>query len=205
MTSPTADFVGHDEVAQHSGLFAPKALDTVRPLARLEYAIAVPEMASKGWGNLNGALTEAVRDKDSRVGKLLAAATRKRMVEGDVVLGPGSLGLVPFTDIDVGSTVEQLATRCPDLIAGLAQHPGIGFVLVRSESLGGLVIGGGGIRYLLFPAGFELPDEPIVGAATVHHLFERWMASINVGTTPAPWTVPERSPALPMPVGVGDA
>ena len=348
--SAYADFVGYDEVAHHSGLFAPTALDTLRrldrQLARLEYAIAeaprpyhvvvlsdhgqtqgstflqrydmtledlvdslidadvdiaVPEMSSEGWGNLNGALTEAVRDKDSRVGKLLATATRNRMVDGDVVLGPahddelaaasgtdeaskadvivlasGNLGLVSFTDIEERATVEQLGTRFPGLIAGLAGHPGIGFVLVRSESLGGLVIGGGGIRYLvddrvegedplagfgpnaadhlrrtdaftnapdilvnsfydpnadegaafeeligfhggmggnqthpflLFPAGFELPDEPIVGAATVHHLFKRWMASINDGTAPAPWTVPERPtapPMPPMPIAVGD-
>ncbi len=331
--SAYADFVGYDEVAHHSGLFAPTALDTLRrldrQLARLEYAIAeaprpyhvvvlsdhgqtqgstflqrydmtleglvdslieadveiaVPEMASEGWGNLNGALTEAVRDKDSRIGKLLATATRNRMVDGDVVLGPahddelaaasgtdetskadvivlasGNLGLVSFTDIEGRATLEQMGTRFPGLIAGLAQHPGIGFLLVRSESLGGVVIGAGGIRYLvddrvegedplagfgpnapdhlrrtdsftnapdilvnsfydpvadegaafeeligfhggmggnqthpflLFPAGFDLPDEPIVGAATVHHLFKSWMAAINDGSAPAPWTRP---------------
>jgi uncharacterized membrane protein YvlD (DUF360 family) len=340
--SAYADFVGYDEVAHHSGLFASTALDTLRrldtQLARLEYAIAeaprpyhvvvlsdhgqtqgstflqrydmtledlvdslidadvdiaVPEMSSEGWGNLNGALTEAVRDKDSRVGKLLATATRNRMVAGDVVLGPahddelaaatgtdetskadvvvlasGNLGLVSFTDIPERATVEQMGTRFPGLIAGLAEHPGIGFVLVRSEELGGLVIGGRGIHYLsddhvegedplagfgpnaadhlrrtdsftnapdilvnsfydphadegaafeeligfhggmggnqthpflLFPAGFELPDEPIVGAATVHHLFKRWMATINDGTAPAPWTVPERAASAPIP------
>jgi uncharacterized membrane protein YvlD (DUF360 family) len=345
--SAYADFVGYDEVAHHSGLFAPTALDTLRrldrQLARLEYAIAeaprpyhvvvlsdhgqtqgstflqrydmtleglvdslieadvdiaVPEMSSEGWGDLNGALTEAVRDKDSRVGKLLATATRNRMVDGDVVLGPahddelaaasgtdeaskadvivlasGNLGLVSFTDIEARATAEELGVRFPGLIAGLAQHPGIGFVLVRSESLGGLVIGGGGIHYLvddrvegedplagfgpnaadhlrrtdaftnapdilvnsfydphadegaafeeligfhggmggnqthpflLFPAGFDLPDEPIVGAATVHHLFKRWMASINDGTAPAPWTVPERPAAPPLPVALGE-
>jgi uncharacterized membrane protein YvlD (DUF360 family) len=340
--SAYADFVGYDEVAHHSGIFAPTALDTLRrldrQLARLEYAIAeaprpyhvvvlsdhgqtqgstflqrydmsledlvdslieadidiaVPEMSSEGWGNLNGALTEAVRDKDSRVGKMLAAATRKRMVDGDVVLGPahhdelaastgtdetakadvivlasGNLGLVSFTDIEGRATAEQLGARFPGLIPGLAEHPGIGFVLVRSEELGGLVIGGGGIHYLvddrvegedplagfgpnaahhlrrtdtftnapdilvnsfydphadegaafeeligfhggmggnqthpflLFPAGFELPDEPIVGAATVHHLFKGWMATINNGTAAAPWTVPEKPAAAPIP------
>ncbi len=340
--SAYADFVGYDEVAHHSGLFAPTALDTLRRLdrqfGRLEYAIhdaprpyhvvvlsdhgqtqgatflqryerslkglvdslidvdvdiAVPEMASEGWGNLNGALTEAVRDKDSRIGKLLAVATRNRVVDGDVVLGPayhdelaratgddeaakadvvvlasGNLGLVSFTDVEGRATMEQVADRFPGLIAGLATHPGIGFVLVRSETLGGVVIGGSGIRYLsddrvegedplagfgpnaadhlrrtdsftnapdillnsfydpdadegaafeeligfhggmggnqtrpflLFPAGFELPDEPIVGAATVHHLLKRWMTAINDGTAPSPWAVPHNSIAAPAP------
>jgi hypothetical protein len=345
--SAYADFVGYDEVAHHSGLFAPTALDTLRRLdaqfARLEYAIdeaprpyhvvilsdhgqtqgatflqrydrslkdivdslieadveiAVPEMSSEGWGNLNGALTEAVRDKDSRVGKLLAVATRNHVVDGDVVLGPafadekaqasgtdtaaesdvivlasGNLGLISFTDIEGRASVEQMGTRFPGLIAGLAEHPGIGFVLVNSETLGGLVIGGAGIRYLsddrvegedpligfgpnaadhlrrthsfvnapdilvnsfydphadegaafeeligfhggmggnqthpflLFPAGFELPDEPIVGAATVHHLFKGWMAAINDGTAPRPWTVPEAPPRAPIPTRATD-
>jgi uncharacterized membrane protein YvlD (DUF360 family) len=329
--SAYADFVGYDEVAHHSGIFAPTALDTLHrldtQLARLEYAIAEaprpyhvvilsdhgqtqgatflqrygktlhevvddliatdvdiahPELASEGWGNLNGALTEAVRDKDSRIGKLLAVATRNRVVDGDVVLGPayddekavadgedpaadadvvvlasGNLGLISFTDIPERATLEELGTRFPGLVAGLAQHPGIGFVLVRSESLGAVVFGGEGIRYLsddrvegvdplagfgpnaadhlrrtdaftnapdilvnsfydpvadegaafeeligfhggmggnqthpfiMYPNGFELPEEPIVGAATVHHLFKGWMASINAGSAPAPWT-----------------
>jgi hypothetical protein len=346
--SAYADFVGYDEVAHHSGLFSPTALDTLRrldrQLARLEYAIAeaprpyhvvvlsdhgqtqgstflqrydqtledlvdslieadvdisAPEMSSEGWGNLNGALTEAVRDKDSRLGKLLATMTRNHMVDGEVVLGPayddelaaskgtdetsgadvvvlasGNLGLVSFTDIEGRATAEQLAARFPGLIAGLAEHPGIGFVVVRSEALGGLVIGGAGIRYLsddrvegedplagfgpnaadhirrtdsftnapdilvnsfydphadegaafeeligfhggmggnqtrpflLFPAGFGLPDEPIVGAATVHHLFKGWMAEINDGSAPAPWTVPERQVSAPIPSLAADA
>ena len=338
--SAYADFVGYDEVAHHSGLFAPTALDTLRRLdtqfARLEYAIAEaprpyhvvvlsdhgqtqgatflqrygrtlqdyvdsliagdvsivhPELASEGWGNLNGALTEAVRDKDSRIGKLLAVATRNRVVDGDVVLGPayhdekaqadgtdttsaadvvvlasGNLGLISFTDIEGRATVEELGTRFPGLIAGLAEHPGIGFVMVRSEQFGAMVFGGRGIRYLsddrvegedplvgfgpnaadhlrrtdsftnapdilvnsffdpvadegaafeeligfhggmggnqthpfiMYPTGFSLPGSPIVGAATVHHLFKRWMAEIDAGTAPAPWIAPEPTPTSP--------
>ena len=340
--SAYADFVGYDEVAHHSGLFASTALDTLRrldaQLARLEYAIAeaprpyhvvilsdhgqtqgatflqrydtslqdvvdtliddqvdiaVPEMSSEGWGNLNGALTEAVRDKDSRISKVLGVVTRNRVVDGDVVLGPafadeqaqasgtdttaesdvivlasGNLGLIPFTDIEARASMEQLGVRFPGLVGGLAAHPGIGFILVNSDTLGGLVIGGNGIRYLsddhvegddpligfgpnaadhlrrthsfvnapdillnsfydphadegaafeeligfhggmggnqahpfvLFPAGFELPDEPMVGAATIHHLFKGWMAAINDGTAPVPWTVPAQPLGAPTP------
>ena len=53
--------------------------------------------------------------------------------------------------------------------------------------------------FLLFPAGFELPEEPIVGAATVHHLFKGWMAAINDGTAPPPWSVPEAPANTPIP------
>ena len=133
-----ADFVGYDEVAHHSGIFAKTAMDTLgrldQQLGRLEQAIGeaprpyhvvvlsdhgqsqgatflqrygvtleqvvsslidehhdieVPKMVSEGWGNLNGALTEVVNDKSSRVGKLVGALVRGHTVEDDVVLGPG--------------------------------------------------------------------------------------------------------------------
>ncbi len=46
---------------------------------------------------------------------------------------------------------------------------------------------------------FELPEDPIDGAASVHHVFKRWMAEINAGKVSAPWTVPERPGKTPVP------
>ncbi|MEO1055287.1 MAG: phage holin family protein [Actinomycetota bacterium] len=222
-----ADFVGYDEVAHHSGIAAPTALDTLQRLdtqiARLEKVLddaprpyhivvlsdhgqtqgatfrqryghtleefvttlvepgtelEVPELASEGWGNLNGALSEAARDEDSRVGAAIRLATRRRTVDGDVVLGPsyatsraeaderaadtddtltesdivvlasGNLGLISFTDIDGRATMETIGQRHPGLLQGLAEHPGVGFVMVRSEAVGAIVVGGHGIRVL---------------------------------------------------------
>jgi hypothetical protein len=45
-------------------------------------------------------------------------------------------------------TREQIAETHPRLVAQLAGHPGIGFVLVRSHSEGAVVIGAGGVRRL---------------------------------------------------------
>jgi uncharacterized membrane protein YvlD (DUF360 family) len=217
-----ADFVGYDEVAHHSGISAPTALDTLGrlddQLRRLELAIAegprpyhivvlsdhgqsqgatflqrygitleqlvdsliddeveiaVPTMPSEGWGNLNGALTEAIQDEESRIGKLVRAVTRGHVVDGDVVYGPayaeeraaaagttsaddadvvvlasGNLGLITFTDIEGRADIETISRRHPGLIAGLAGHPGIGFILVRSQTFGPMVIAASGIRYL---------------------------------------------------------
>jgi putative membrane protein len=217
-----ADFVGYDEVAHHSGISAPTALDTLGrlddQLARLEPAIAegprpyhvvvlsdhgqtqgatflqrygitleqlvdelidadvdiaVPVMSSEGWGNLNGALTEAINDEESRIGKLLRSVTRNHVVDGDVVYGPayaeeqadagdrirpedadvvvlasGNLGLITFTDIDGRGDIETISARHPGLVKGLAEHPGIGFVMIRSQAYGAMVIGASGVRYL---------------------------------------------------------
>jgi len=225
-----ADFVGYDEVAHHSGISAPTALDTLRRLdqqiARLERAIGeaprpyhivilsdhgqtqgatflqryditlqglvtslidssreidVPELASEGWGNLNGALTEAISDEKSRFSAMLRVAVRKRTVNGNVMLGPafgeesqqaatdtgagteadpphehgdvvvlasGNLGLVSFPNIEGRASMETMASEYPGLIKGLTEHPGVGFLLVMSETFGPVAIGVGGIRYL---------------------------------------------------------
>lgn len=63
-----------------------------------------------------------------------------------VVLASGNLGLISFPDIGGRASLEQLDRRHPALLSTLANHPGIGFLLVRSESHGSVVLGRGGIR-----------------------------------------------------------
>ncbi|MEW1657424.1 MULTISPECIES: phage holin family protein [unclassified Streptomyces] len=61
-----------------------------------------------------------------------------------VVLASGNLGLVSFPDVPGRITREELDRRHPALLATLAGHPGIGFVLVRSAAHGAVVLGPGG-------------------------------------------------------------
>jgi putative membrane protein len=65
-----------------------------------------------------------------------------------IVLASGNLGLVYFTQWKERMTYEQLNVLFPDLVPGLAQHEGIGFVMVRSEVHGPLVLGAKGTYYL---------------------------------------------------------
>ncbi|MFK0280544.1 alkaline phosphatase family protein [Streptomyces sp. NPDC090499] len=58
-----------------------------------------------------------------------------------VVLASGNLGLVSFPDVPHRMTREELDARHPALLTTLANHPGIGFLLVRSEEHGGVVLG----------------------------------------------------------------
>jgi len=209
------DFVGYDEVAHHSGIAAPDAMETLyrldQQLARIEHAIAdaprpyhvvmladhgqtqgatflqrygmtlaelvdslsrsgadvdAPDFSSEGWGNLSGVLTDAIHD-ESRLGKFIGTMVKKRTVDGDVVLGPsresesepldpsdvvvlasGNLGLISFPDLPGRVTLETLIELHPGLVAGLATHPGVGFVMVRSEALGTVVVGSAGVHYL---------------------------------------------------------
>jgi uncharacterized membrane protein YvlD (DUF360 family) len=250
--------------------------------------IHAPLTPSEGWGNLNGALTEVAQDEESRIGALIRTVTRNHTVDGDVVLGPsyaddvaaagggsedahvvvlasGNLGIVWFPDIEGRADLETISRRHPGLVAGLARHPGVGFVMVRSAELGAVVIGGSGIRYLsddrvegldplehfgpnaadhlrrtdsfvnapdilvnsffdphadegaafeeligfhgglggeqaqpfvLYPATFGAPAEPVVGATAVHHLFKGWMEAMRQPDAPRPWSLP----AAPEPV-----
>lgn len=61
-----------------------------------------------------------------------------------VVLASGNLGLVSFPDVPHRMSREEIDRRHPALLSTLANHPGVGFLLVRSEEHGGLVIGAHG-------------------------------------------------------------
>ncbi|QIP73730.1 phage holin family protein [Streptomyces sp. VN1] len=61
-----------------------------------------------------------------------------------IVLASGNLGLVSFPDVPHRMTREEIDARHPALLPTLANHPGIGFLLVRSEEHGGVVLGARG-------------------------------------------------------------
>ena len=118
----------------------------------------------EGWGHLNTVLSDAIQTE-----QLAGRAARRalsRRTHGDYVeLGPdrkrpkmedakvvvcasGNLGLVYFADWPERLSLEQIEANYPGLIEGLVGHEGIGFVLLRSELHGPLVMGKEGIHYL---------------------------------------------------------
>ncbi|NGN70272.1 alkaline phosphatase family protein [Streptomyces sp. A7024] len=69
-----------------------------------------------------------------------AAAERGKPAE-PIVLGSGNLGLISFPDMPGRVSREELDRRHPALLRTLAEHPGVGFLLIRSEEFGPLVLG----------------------------------------------------------------
>ncbi|HXW59251.1 MAG TPA: hypothetical protein VEJ23_07205, partial [Solirubrobacteraceae bacterium] len=65
-----------------------------------------------------------------------------------VVMASGCLGLISFARAPGRVTLEDIEARYPLLIPVLREHPGIGFLLVRSHQHGALAIGAGGVSYL---------------------------------------------------------
>ncbi|WP_320781065.1 phage holin family protein [Streptomyces sp. CRN 30] len=74
-----------------------------------------------------------------------------------IVLASGNLGLVSFPDVGHRMSREEIDARHPALLSTLANHPGVGFLLVSSEEHpDGLVLGTRGAEIPLH----RLDEEP---------------------------------------------
>lgn len=126
---------------------------------------------NEAWDNLNAVLNESTND-DTRSAALIKRALASKTKDGAVALGPerdakesepeekeieksnvvvfgsGSTGLIYFTDSKQRMTYEQIQDAHPDLILGLINHPGVGFIIVKSETDGTMVMTKGGINFI---------------------------------------------------------
>ena len=64
------------------------------------------------------------------------------------ICASGNLGLIYFGAERERMSVEAIEERYPGLVEQLAVHPGIGLLLIRSETRGAVVISRDGLRYL---------------------------------------------------------
>jgi hypothetical protein len=119
---------------------------------------------------LGAGLTEAGGGKGA-VGRAARAASRSKRVDGEVVLGEedreraraeevgepppelsvmasGNLGLISFPREPGRVSLERIEAMHPRLVDTLRHHAGVGFLLVRSESEGAVVLGASGANYL---------------------------------------------------------
>jgi uncharacterized membrane protein YvlD (DUF360 family) len=144
--------------------------------------VYAPPAPDEGLSTVESALTDA-RDEEGPAGRMLARATEDRVVDGEVVLGPnreamtesdgaasehaaivlasGGLGLICLPDREHRLSLGEIEALHPDLIETLVGHPGIGFVMVRSDRDGAVVIGGGGRR--------RLSDDRVDGEDPLSH------------------------------------
>jgi uncharacterized membrane protein YvlD (DUF360 family) len=118
---------------------------------------------------LSAGLTEVARD-DTATGRTVERVTRKRRADGVVtlddrardelteqageelpdlsVMASGCLGLISFPREPGRVTLERLEQLHPGLVPALRDHPGIGFVFVRSERHGAVALGASGTHFL---------------------------------------------------------
>ncbi len=147
-----------------------QTLEEVVNEALAEGRVYSPAAIDEAWGDVGAVLADA-RQEPSVGGRVLARATRSRSVEGTVALGPnrealaererppdaeheaivlasGGLGLVYLTRSEQRLSCEEIEAAHPRLLEVLSRHPGIAFVMVRSQQHGALALGAGGRRRL---------------------------------------------------------
>lgn len=126
------------------------------------------------WGHVAALASEVAQQEPHMLGRFVRTAARDRVEDGEVAVGPefqriqderagrrtsaeeaqlivlasGNLGLVYFTDWQTRLSLEAIEAHFPRLVDGLVRHPGISFVLVRSERYGPLALGARGVYYL---------------------------------------------------------
>ncbi|WP_316744053.1 phage holin family protein [Streptomyces sp. MK7] len=121
---------------------------------RARYGLTLGDLVRAGCGLHVPRRAEGTRS-GAEARAAVRAALRRPVEEGGehhrparhsepLVLASGNLGLVSFPDVPHRMSREELDARHPGLLTTLANHPGVGFLLVRSEEHGGLVLGARG-------------------------------------------------------------
>lgn len=172
--------------------------ELVSELVSDEHTVESVECLDAGWSNVSVFFTDLLNDimpKSSHFSsRLLRRWVKNRTYIEQVILGPyrdflkrfgvdsdpapaevmvlasGNLGLVYFTDWNERLSLEQIDEAFPNLIEGLTNHEGIGFVLVDSEERGPLAVGSKGKHYL--EDGRVVGEDPLAnfGPNTAMHL-----------------------------------
>ncbi|GAA2852444.1 phage holin family protein [Pseudonocardia halophobica] len=132
--------------------------------------------AAEGW-QVGAALAEAssgggfvARRLRARVEKAGASPAKHRTESGKpgevvraapgvVVCASGHVAMVSFTEHEGRVELETIEREFPDLLPSLVDHPGIGFVLVRSREHGAVVLGRDGVHRLA--SGAVVGDDPL--------------------------------------------
>ncbi|MDK2981703.1 MAG: hypothetical protein PWQ55_2050 [Chloroflexota bacterium] len=123
----------------------------------------------ESWGRINTFLSDSIQ-ANTRLARVLRTMVRSKTHDGMVeigakrnkqvelnpeqdadaliVYGSGSAGLVYFKNTPQRVDYETIQERYPDLLLTLLNHPEVGFLLVRSQENGDLVMGKNGVYFL---------------------------------------------------------
>ena len=109
-----------------------------------------------------------------------------------IVLASGCTGLINFTNAKERMTYETVQARYPDIVLSLVSHPGIDFVLVRSEKDGDIVFSKDGIHFLDDETVEEVNPLEVYGPNAAMHLRRessfKECPDLIVDTKYNPWT-----------------
>ncbi|TWF75992.1 uncharacterized membrane protein YvlD (DUF360 family) [Pseudonocardia hierapolitana] len=117
--------------------------------------------------SVGGPIARRLRDRVERAGGADRPRTPSgapgavaRVAPGVVVVASGHLAMVSFTEHEGRVELETIEREYPELLPSLVDHPGVGFVLVRSAEFGPVVLGRDGLRRLATDV--VIGDDPLV-------------------------------------------
>ncbi|HYH12418.1 MAG TPA: phage holin family protein, partial [Thermomicrobiales bacterium] len=162
-------------------------------------AVAGDLEVDEGWQSVSALLTDLLSSDDRRAGSVVKAALRNRIRDGEVQIGPtstrrgwrrqrrepmppdyddgkvlvlasGSLGLISMTGWSERLTLEEIEAHFPALITTLLEHEGIGWILVKSQEQGSVVLGPEGA--VVVETGQVVGKDPLAlyGPRALHHV-----------------------------------
>lgn len=167
----------------------------VKSAMREDASVFASVSTAEAWDHINALLNETL-PPDSPSARLLRTMLKSKEKSGLLAIGPerslreaqkqaeglekarlvalasGSLGLIYFPEADRRLSYEEIQKRYPDLMLNLVQHPGIGFILVRSKQTGDIVMSRDGI-YFLDNDTFEGKNPLAIYSKHVPHLLRR--------------------------------
>ncbi|WP_329051473.1 phage holin family protein [Amycolatopsis sp. NBC_01488] len=83
-----------------------------------------------------------------------------RVAPGVVAVVSGHVAMVSFTEHEGRVELETIERAFPDLLPSLVDHPGVGFLLVRSREFGPVVLGRDGLHRLA--TGVVIGEDPLL-------------------------------------------
>ncbi|MFC4087058.1 phage holin family protein [Amycolatopsis samaneae] len=83
-----------------------------------------------------------------------------RVAPGVVAVVSGHLAMVSFTEHEGRVDFETIEREFPELVPTLVDHPGVGFILVRSKEFGPVVLGRDGLHRLA--TGVVIGEDPLL-------------------------------------------
>ncbi|MFI2369432.1 alkaline phosphatase family protein [Streptomyces sp. NPDC018833] len=120
---------------------------TLRDLVRAGCGLPVPRRAerSKSGAEARDAARDALRTALHRDVEEDGELEQSAAGSDPIVLASGNLALISFPHVPHRVSREEIERRHPALLSTLANHPGIGFLLVHSEEQGSVVLTPGGV------------------------------------------------------------
>jgi uncharacterized membrane protein YvlD (DUF360 family) len=179
---------GQSQGATFNQRYGSKLEDLVSSLLEPDYAAPPAQEMDESVAAINLMLTELAYSGHF-VGRPLQRVLRHKTQDGFIELGKpydsdqqkaaktvvcvsGNLALIYFTEWTERLTFERVQARFSGFLEGLVAHPGIGFVMVDTESQGPMVLGKSGILFL--QNGFVRGVDPLreYGRHAPRHLLE---------------------------------